>query len=227
VPQSHPFFSSPRRVVLGGLVLFSLIGGAPSLVSPARADDVAERPKAPAQGWQAFKEKRGVSVERRPVTGSKFFEYRASFSSSVAPERIIAELWNRVMSANNPVLKKRQVLKQDPSEILLYDQIKTPVVSDRDYTLRVRKVADPASHRYKMTFETANDLGPPVDPKYVRIPAIRGGWSVEPDDKGGSRLTYQTFSEPGGSIPSFMIHGAQFDQCVNDVERVQEMLKKM
>lgn len=221
--QSNTFSSSTRRVVVGGVLFLGLALGGSGLVSPVRAGEVAS---SPGQAWQAFKEKHGIAVERRPVSGSKYFEYRASINSTVAPERIIAELWNRVATATNPVLKKRQVLKQDPSEILLYDQIKTPVVSDRDYTLRIRKTSDPG-HRYKMTFETANELGPPVDPKFVRIPAIRGSWSVEPDDKGGSRLTYQTFSEPGGSIPAFMIHGAHFDQCVTDVERVQEMLKKM
>ena len=64
----------------------------------------------------------------------------------------------------------------------------------------------------------------PVDPKLVRIPAIRGRWAVEPGDQGGSRLTYQSFSEPGGSIPAFMIHGAQLDQIVHDVETLLDRL---
>ena len=147
----------------------------PGGLSAARADEVPDRPAQAQSGWQAYKAKQGISVERRPVAGSKFFEYRAMVSATVAPEKIIDQLWRFVTTATAPVLKKRQVIKQEASEIVIYDQIKTPVVSDRDYTLLVRKVADPGSHRYRMTFETANHLGPPVDPKYVRIPAIRGG----------------------------------------------------
>lgn len=207
---------------LSFVFLCSLLGAVPAGFGVARAAG-----QAVEAGWQPFKEKHGIAVERRPVAGSKFFEYRASVNTQVAPEKIIDRLWKNVTAATAPVLKARQVLKQEPNEIVLYDQVKTPVVSDRDYTLLIRKVADPSAHRFKMTFETANHLGPPADPKYVRIPAIRGSWSVEGDDKGGSRLTYQTFSEPGGSVPSFLIHGAHFDQCVSDVERVLDMLRKM
>lgn len=202
------------------------------LVSPAAV--MAADPPAPVLppaespvGWQPFKVKHGIAVERRPVQGSRFFEYRASVSAPVAPEAVIDHMWHHIQDSRAPILKKRQVLKQEPTEIIMYDQVKTPVVSDRDYTLRVRKITEPSSHRYQMTFETANQLGPPVDPKHVRIPAIRGRWLIEPDDKGGSRLTYQSFSEPGGTIPAFLIHGAQFDQMVHDIEGLLQRLSSL
>lgn len=178
-------------------------------------------------GWQPFKVKHGIPVERRPVPGSRFFEYRATVAAAVAPETIIDHMWRHVQEGRAPLIKKRQVLKQEPTELVMYDQVKTPVVSDRDYTLRVRRITGPGDHRYQMTYETANQLGPPVDPKHVRIPAIRGRWLIEPDDKGGSRLTYQSFSEPGGTIPAFMIHGAQFDQIVHDVEGLLQRLSSL
>ena len=206
------------------LVLGPLAGGRDGL-GAAYADSlpVLAAADSPA-GWQPYKVKRGVAVERRPVQGSRFFEYRATVTAPVAPEAVISHMWRFVSEGRSPIIKKRQVLKQEPTEILMYDQVKTPVVSDRDYTLLVRKVGDASSHRYQMTFETANQLGPPVDPKHVRIPAIRGRWLIEPAGTAGSRLTYQSFSEPGGSIPAFMIHGAQLDQIVQDVEGLLKRL---
>jgi len=148
-------------------------------------------------------------------------------SAPVSPGAVLSHMWRFISEGRSPIIKKRQVLKQEPAELLFYDQAKAPVVSDRDYSLLVRKLSEPTSYRYQMTFETANQLGPPVDPKHVRIPAIRGHWLIEPAGPGGSRLTYQSFSEPGGSIPAFMIHGAQFDQVVQDVEGLLKCLSSL
>lgn len=177
--------------------------------------------------WQSYKVRHGIAVERRSVAGSRFYEYRSRVASPLPPETVIETLWRSVTEAATPIVKKRQVIKQEPFEVVFYDQIKTPVVSDRDYTLMVRKVAQPTVHRYQMTYETANHLGPPVDPKHVRIPAIRGAWIIEPNADGGSFLTYQSYSEPGGSIPPFLIHGAQLDQLVADIERALERLRRV
>ncbi len=190
----------------------------------AFADDAPPPPSAQS-GWMPYKVKHGFAVERRPVSGSRFFEYRVAAHSPLPPEAIIEKMWNHVTEAT-ALVKKRQVLKKEPTELVLYDQIQTPVVSDRDYTLLVRKRMEPDRHSYQLTFETANHLGPPVDPHFVRIPAIRGSWSIEPGEGGGSRLTYRTYSEPGGSVPAFMIHGAQVDQAISNVEGLLNRLSK-
>lgn len=206
----------------GAGALLALLTAAP----PALADgaNIIATVASSREPWQPYKTKSGVAVERRPVAGSKYYEYRSSVTVAMAPAAVLRELWTHVTDGNATMIKHRQVLKQSDSEILLYDQIKTPVVSDRDYTLVIHKSADEANQRYQMTFETANERGPAVDPKYVRIPAIRGAWSAEPDGAGGSKLTYTSFSEPGGSIPAFLIHGAHFDQIVHDVKRLVERL---
>lgn len=219
--------SSLRGLTVAALLVLGPLAGGPGGLADAYADSlpVLAAADSPA-GWQPYKAKRGIAVERRPVQGSRFFEYRATVTAPVSPEAVINHMWRFVSEGRSPIIKQRKVLKQEPTELLMYDQVKTPVVSDRDYTLLVRKVSDTSGHRYQMTFETANQLGPPVDPKHVRIPAIRGRWLIEPAGA-GSRLTYQSFSEPGGSIPAFMIHGAQFDQIVHDVEGLLTRLSSL
>lgn len=199
----------------------------PAIKSAAGADVPTPSVALSDAPWQRYKERHGVTIERRPVKGSHYFEYRAAVSAQLPPEAIIDHLFSHVTDGNAAILKKRQVLKQSATEIVCYDQIRTKVVSDRDYTILIRKLSDPNQHRYQLTFETANHLGPPADPHYVRIPAIRGAWIAESDDKGGSRLIYQSYSEPGGSIPAFLIHGAQIDQFVSDLERVVDRLRQL
>jgi hypothetical protein len=94
------------------------------------------------------------------------------------------------------------------------------VVSDRDYTITVRRIYDPARRRTQFRCETHNQLGPAAAAGYVRIPMIRAGWSVEPDGKGGTRLYYFAYSEPGGLIAAFVARGAQADRSFADVVRM-------
>ncbi len=205
------------RSLQGMLALCGMLTG--TIPGQAWAESVLEVVASSREPWQQHKVKRGISVERRPVKGSPFFEYRASIAIPMAPAELIEDMWRTVADRPGPLVKKRQVLRKGDTEIVFYDQIQPPVVSDRNYTMRLRKVAL-GQDRFQMIFETANELGPGPDPKHVRIPAIRGFWNLVPDPSGpGSALvTYQSFSEPGGAVPAFMIHGAQVDQTVKSVE---------
>lgn len=196
------------------------------LPKTARAESVIEIVASSTEPWQKHKTKRGYSVEKRPVRGSPFYEYRASTQIALPPAKLIEDMWQTVTTRTGSVVMKRQVLKRAETELLIYDQIKTPVVSDRDYTLRLRKVAL-GNDRFQMIFETANELGPGPDPHFVRIPAIRGCWLIEPSPsaKESSHVTYQSYSDPGGSVPSFVIHGAQVDQLIKNIETLVTRLE--
>lgn len=182
---------------------------------PGRA--AAEEP------WQACKVKDvgkdDLSLEKRSVPESKFMEYRAQVTSRLSAEMILKTLWGNLTDPPQAVIKQRQILRKSPTEIVLYDQVRTPVVSDRDYTLRIWIERDPAGTVH-LKMHTANDLGPPPAEKHVRIPIIRGEWTLVPRPEGGARVTFQCFSEPGGSVPAFVVRGAQQDQVVSDVRRV-------
>jgi hypothetical protein len=106
-------------------------------------------------------------------------------------------------------------LRKTDNDIVIHDEIKTPVVSDREVTMRLERYSQPT---LGMRFETRNDLGPPPNPKRVQLPVVRGAWRVEPAGT-GSRLVYTCYSEPGGSVPAWMVRGAQQDQIVRDIER--------
>jgi hypothetical protein len=173
-----------------------------------------------------YKVKRRIPLERRPVPGSAFFEYRARVTLPLPPLVVFEHLWRHVAEATAVAVKRRQVLRRSESEVLVYDEIHAPVVSERDYTLRMARSVDSAG-RLQVTFETANELGPPPRPHYVRVPIIRGRWTVESDGQGGTLLSQMNFSDPGGAIPAFMAHGPQSDLVVDGMIRVQEQLQKL
>ncbi len=172
----------------------------------------------------------GVTLERRAVPGSKFYEYRATARTAAPPEAVLHGIWYGVTEQIPAMVKLRKVLSTSDIAMVFYDQLTTKVVSDRDYTLRISWTRDPRTGVIEVPFGTMNELGPPPAPGHVRVPIIRGDWIITPvaldspvaadRPASGAQITYLCYSEPGGSIPAFMARGAQQEQVLIDIRRI-------
>jgi hypothetical protein len=178
------------------------------------------------EGWKECSHKDGVIVEKRPVPGSRFVENRARGHIAMAPADVLERIWAGVPHEYPPTVTKRTLLSQSPNEMLIYDQIHTPVVSDRDLTTRLHKIADPQKGLFEIRFEGASEAGPPPNPHYVRLTTLRGLWHIESDGGSGSNVSYQVYSEPGGSVPAFLVRGTLQDETMKELERVVGVLNR-
>src|SRR5262245_52112016 len=98
--------------------------------------------------WKAYGQKGPIRVERRPVPGSKFNEHRALVTTPANPELVERAIWSGVTEALPKTVKKRTVLKKTDDEFVVYDELTTPVVSDRDATIRIRRLpSSPSGQR--------------------------------------------------------------------------------
>ena len=160
--------------------------------------------------WEEVHKDDALTVERRPVPRgegrSGLFELRISGHATVPPERMFETLWkHEEYEQFVPRLKKMQILSNDGTVKLLYQQAKMPMVKDRDYVVRVKKVIDPSARVYETVIETAEG-GPPESDDFVRIKRIRGRWTLSPDAAGtGTDVVYQIFVDPGESLPPWAV----------------------
>ena len=145
-------------------------------------------------------------VERRVVPGSRVGEIRVTGHSPLAPAAIFETIWKHQEYLEFvPFLKRLKLLSDTGDERVAYEQLALPLVKDRDYTVRFRRHVDPATHRYEISIEGANEAGPPPDSTHVRVTNIRGGWTTEPGPDGkGSLVRYEMMSDPGGRIPAWV-----------------------
>jgi ribosome-associated toxin RatA of RatAB toxin-antitoxin module len=164
-----------------------------------------------AAEWEKLSDEGGLLIERRTVPGSSLSEIRATAQISLSPAVVAGTLWNhREYPKFVPHLKRLLILSDTGDERLTYEQVSMPLVSDRDYTVRVKRRADPAAQRYEISFETDNEAGPPPDRFHVRVARIKGKWTVEPAPRGqGSLVRYQVQAEGGGNIPDWLANRAQ------------------
>jgi hypothetical protein len=111
-------------------------------------------------------------------------------------------------------VKKRELLRETENERWTYEQVSVPVVSDRDYVIHYKVDVPASSGRCEMTFDTLNEGVRPPPPGVVRIPVIRGHWTVAPLPSGKLSVRYQIFTEPGGGVPAFLARGGMRDSAI-------------
>ena len=169
--------------------------------------------------WHVVHERNGVTLERRPVDGSRYFEYRARAHTTVSAAAALGRIWGGIGDERSPTVKHRTVVHRAEDELVVYDQIHAAVVSDRDVTIRIHKASD-GRGGFEIAFESTAEMGPPPAAGYVRLPMVRGDWRIEPTADGGANIAYRCYSEPGGAIPAFLVRGAQQDSTLDEFERV-------
>jgi len=158
----------------------------------------------------------GITVSRKPGRTAGLYVLRLETRSPIAPVALADRLWQG-MSRSEPPVVERKFLRREPTEIVIHDRVKTPIVSDRDYTMQLRRVVDGDTR--EIVFQTVPELGPPLNPECVRLPIVQGFWQFRPDLQGGSVVRYQVYSEPGGSVPAFFVRDPQLQAALNDVRQ--------
>jgi hypothetical protein len=170
------------------------------------------------QAWQLEQVKDGVRIERRDVPGSRYDELRVSTTSRRSLPELCEALWGKPGQRTQGDFKARVVLSEGPDERLVYEQVRVPFFTDRDYVMHSKLVWAAPSGRCEMAFDTVNDSRFPPRPDHVRT-SIRGRWTLLPLPTGEISVSYVVFGDPGGNVPSFIARPAQREAAVRFLRR--------
>ena len=167
---------------------------------------VAEPEGTPGK-WKLVSTSDGVALYRRSRPGRGHYESKA-IGEIVASTAIVHAVIDDVDAYSQfmPYTVESRILKREGDSVVGYQRISTPLVKDRDYTLRVRttsKTVDGGTS-YLSRWETDNASGPPERPGIVRIKLCEGGWLLEPVAPNLTRATYSIYTDSGGTIPAFI-----------------------
>jgi hypothetical protein len=188
--------------------------------------------QAPDAGVEAFvplETSNGVALLARPVRGSPFKAYQARLTTTVAVKDLCDGVFDwATLAPESPGLSAHKLLVDAPHRRVIYAHISQPVVANRDYVLEVqREVVDDAHCRLR--FNTTTEAAPPRPDGYVRMDKVWGEWRFDATAS-GTEVSYTLFSDPAGSIPAFLVHGAQRDvtrgTIVLAVERVKQAVAR-
>ena len=172
--------------------------------SAATAD---ERP------WKPTRSVDGLQVEAREVDGSHFEEVKVTTRSPRSLESLCDAVWGRDAKVEGH-FKKRVVIRESDTERWTYEQIRVPIVTDRDLVVHTRLIASAPTGRCEVIFEADTDPAYPKASDHIRVGAVRGRWTLEPTDDGKVEITYVVYSEPGGKIPGWLARGGNRDAAL-------------
>lgn len=164
---------------------------------------------ATGDDWSVEVDNRDVTVWSRENDDSGLREVKARMVVEASP----ASVWSVLADVEKHtafmprLLESRIVDREDDGAVFLYQRISPPLVSDRDFTVRVMSKVDTVSGTYKQTWTTANHRGPEKGDA-IRLARVEGSWTLEPGANGGTVITYWVHTSPGGSLPRFVVNAA-------------------
>src|SRR6202048_3235023 len=151
-----------------------------------------------SEDWKIIKQSNGVAIYSRPHPGSNLKEFKAVGEIDAATEtvhKVIDDV--EAYSSFMPYTAECRVIERDRDSILTYQRVSPKIVSDRDYTLRIRQESWPVENglAYLNRWEPANEHGPAANTGVYMVTLGEGVWVLAPTGEGKTRATYSVFTD--------------------------------
>jgi hypothetical protein len=155
-----------------------------------------------SQGYSAAGQDKGVTIYRRRSSSIVELAAEGGFTSPPARVRAVLLDYPRHRGLLKNIAESR-VVAQGKDWVVVYQRLRLPVISDRDYTLMVTWGASGLTLWLK--FACANSRGPNPRSGVVRVSTHEGGWMLLPIQGGKSTWArYQMRLDLAGSLPRWM-----------------------
>jgi hypothetical protein len=185
-------FKAHQLVILGSIAALAL-----TLVTPA----IAER--------NVVRVEDGITVEEETEVGRALPILIGTTTMNTTPAQIAA--W--VTAVHTYVdwqhnCEEARVLPQPDGSRLTYNRIGSPwPVSDRDVVLRTTRT-NLEDGGIRLEFRSTEDAKLEVPSGVVRMPQLLGSYVLTPVEGGGTHVVYTVDSDPGGSLPAWLVRQA-------------------
>ncbi len=178
--------------------------------------------------WKLKKEVDDLKVYYRQSEHSNINEIKVRYVAEASLSNVVAVLkdipgfteWIYACAEANAIEQKT------PNQSIYYSRIDFPFpMSDRDFIARSKLRQDPATKEIFITVIGDYDYLPEKK-NIVRLPQLRITWHIKP--LGGRRvqIDYHLLSDPGGSIPDWLVNLAVDKGPTNSMLKFKEMLNK-
>lgn len=181
--------------------------------------------------WELLKKDKSIpaqwKVYQREVEGSNFLEFKIVGKVSLTPKEGVEALIDKTVNSHK-YLKESQgymkVLSISDDELLVYSVFNMPFFfKDRAMCERFQISHDSTTGTSKITWTEDWESAPSLDDNVIAMPVARGSWEFVPNGNDGSIATYTVYTEPGGSIPAWMVNATVGKGIVKELKDVEEI----
>ena len=181
---------------------------------------------AQQEAWRKRIDKDGLIVHTRRVEGSPILEYKGHMTVKVPMEQVIA-LYEDVQQLPKwfyQCVDAKVLNAPDAMHKVIYFALHLPwPVAERDVVFEQDKAVDAATHAVSYTFTVLPDQLPPKAGR-IRMVALKSLWQFTPLPDGRTEVYFQQHSDPGGSIPTFVVNKLVVDIPFNSLKNFRRLL---
>jgi hypothetical protein len=171
----------------------------------------------------------GYVIFKRSVSGSEVIEFKITGLVDAPVERVANAAWT---SATDPKYvqddQRRKIIDGDGKtrcHVYLFYEMPA-LISDRDVTQELAKEHNAGLNTYRIVWRTANDKGPPPIDGVIRMPVSNAAWELASTQGGQTIATYTNRSDPGGSIPSWIVNTMAKRFVVGELDNLRKLVQK-
>ncbi len=179
-------------------------------------------------GWTSAGTKNGVTLAFRDDSLLAAREVRATTELPFPAARILSVVCDLSHYELVPGVTEATLIEDIGPvdyEIYLRYAPRFLVVAARDVVLRVRGDSDVPGRAGCSWAEVTGRLAERKGT--VRMPLLRGKWTLETLDAGRSRVVYQIAVNPGGRIPGWLVRRGAVQALPEVIENVRERLRRI
>ena len=184
--------------------------------------------QAAAAGWTAAGTTRDVTLEFRDDPQLEVREVRATTELPFPAARIFPLVcdFRHYGSLVSGVQETKVMSGTAPSDYEIYMRYapRFVVVSARDVVVRVQDRSTPNGSSACQWTELKDRE--PERKGVVRMPLLRGSWTIEPLAAARSRVVYQVAVNPGGRLPGWLVRRGAVSALPDVIEQVQRRLER-
>ena len=176
--------------------------------------------------WQLKKTTEGISVYTRKVEGSAMLEFKATITVDAPLAKIIPifEDAKGLMSWYYQCIHSELVKNENPQDKIQYIVLRLPwPVAERDCIFRRSKSTDEKNSSTSYTIQALPDFLP-IKKDKIRVPMINAIWRFTPLPDGKTEIYFQQHTDPGGSIPSFLVNAMAVDTPFNSLKTLRQLI---
>jgi hypothetical protein len=177
---------------------------------------LAQRDESPSEGYALY---------RRQAPGDAFASWRLETELAAAPELVervtLSNLIETVGAAGD---HRQRLLRREGQVAWVHVEIPVALAADRDAVLRIERRLDPATGGRRIDWRADPDAGPPPKQGVVRMPVSHGFWLFTSAAGGRTHVVYESYAEPGGSFPGWLVDVISSSEVMNSLARLRSSL---
>ncbi len=179
-----------------------------------------------SEEWLLRRDEDGIRVYVRSVPDTRFRAYRAEMTVTTRMQTLAAILTD-IDAAREWIhftAEAELVQAIDPTTVVVrfYSDLPWPA-ADRDSVTLNRVSQDPETRAVRFTIDSRPDDAPQSE-DYIRIRVMNGYWELTPNGDGSIHIVYSLSSDPGGSVPAWLVNASIVEQPYRTLRNLRRMI---